>query len=178
MPALQVPPDFVGINYYHGYNVRDTSDNWLGFVEVDGPEAPRTKMNWAVRPEGLHRVLTQVHERYHLPALHYGERRLLRRPRGRGAVHDADRTAYLKSHMPPSSGKREEWPLRATSYGRCSTTSNGRTVIPSALHRLRRTLSPGAPRSDSGAGMGNWLALGASTGPGAVVSPSIEARTT
>jgi len=59
MPALQVPPDFVGINYYHGYYVRDTSDNWLGFVEVDGPEAPRTKMNWAVRPEGLHRVLTR-----------------------------------------------------------------------------------------------------------------------
>jgi beta-glucosidase len=100
MPALQVPPDFVGINYYHGYYVRDTSDSWLGFVEVDGPEAPRTKMNWAVRPEGLHRVLTQVHERYHLPAVFITENGASYEDRMvDGAVHDVDRTAYLKSHI-------------------------------------------------------------------------------
>jgi beta-glucosidase len=100
MPGLQVPPDFVGVNYYHGYYVRNSSDNWLGFVEAAGPEAPRTTMNWAVRPEGLYRVLTQVHERYHLPGVFITENGASYEDHVvDGAIHDTERTAYLKAHI-------------------------------------------------------------------------------
>ncbi len=100
MGALGVAPDFIGLNYYHGYYVRDTCDNWLGFVEVEGPEAVRTTMDWAVRPAGLRRVLAQVHERYGLPAVFVTENgaSFPDRPEG-GAVHDPQRRAYLESHI-------------------------------------------------------------------------------
>jgi beta-glucosidase len=97
MSALR---DFIGVNYYHGYYVRDTRDNWLGFIEVDGPEVPRTTMNWAIRPEGLRRVLTQVHQSYKLPAIFVTENGASFEDHiEAGAVHDTARTAYLRSHI-------------------------------------------------------------------------------
>jgi len=100
MAALQVPPDFLGLNYYHGYYARDTEENWLGYVGVDEPDAPRTTMDWIIRPEGLHRVITQAHERYHLPAIYVTENGASfdDKPED-GAVHDHERKAYLKSHV-------------------------------------------------------------------------------
>jgi hypothetical protein len=46
---------------------------WLGFVAVDEPGAPRTTIDWIIRLEGLHRVITQAHERYKLPAIYITE---------------------------------------------------------------------------------------------------------
>ncbi|HTW06590.1 MAG TPA: GH1 family beta-glucosidase [Acidimicrobiales bacterium] len=100
LSALVHPPDFIGLNYYHGYYARHADDNWLGFVGVDEPDAPRTTMNWIIRPEGLHRVITQAHERYKLPAVYVTENGASFDDTRQGdVVHDEHRTAYLKSHV-------------------------------------------------------------------------------
>jgi beta-glucosidase len=100
MSSLNVPPDFIGLNYYHGYYVRNASADWLGFAGVDEPEAPRTTMDWAIRPEGLYRVITQAHDRYKLPAIYITENGAAFDDQVQGkAVHDEGRKAYLKSHV-------------------------------------------------------------------------------
>ena len=101
MAALRVPPDFIGINYYHGYLARHSEESWLGYVPVAEPDAPKTKMmEWIIRPAGLHRVITQAHERYGLPALYVTENGAAfdDEPDGK-AVHDEARKSYLKSHV-------------------------------------------------------------------------------
>lgn len=109
MDALQVPPDFVGLNYYHGYRARHNVASWLGYAPVEEPGAPRTTMNWAIRPEGLHRILSQAHERYKLPSLLVTENGASFSDRRDGdAVHDPDRTAYLKSHIAQVLRARDE----------------------------------------------------------------------
>ena len=113
MPSLRARPDFIGLNYYHGYYVRHSDRDWLGFETAEGPEAPRTLMDWAVRPAGLHRVLTQAHERYHLPAVYVTENGAAYDdkpedgPDGR-EVHDPDRVAYLRSHVAATLQARDE----------------------------------------------------------------------
>ena len=94
MSSLRVPPDFIGLNYYHGYRARSSSEDWLGFVGVEEPGAPRTTMDWAIRPEGLHRVITQAHDRYKLPAIYITENGAAFDDRldGQG-VHDEQRQA-------------------------------------------------------------------------------------
>jgi beta-glucosidase len=100
MSALKIPPDFVGLNYYHGYYARYCSEDWLGFKSVEEPSAPRTNMDWAIRPEGLHRVITQAHHRYKLPAIYITENGAAFDDELQGnAVHDEARKDYLKSHV-------------------------------------------------------------------------------
>jgi beta-glucosidase len=109
MSALRVPPDFIGLNYYHGYFARNTSEDWLGFVGVDEPEAPRTTMNWAIRPEGLYRVITQAHDRYKLPAIYITENGAAFDDHVQDkAVHDEGRQSYLKSHIAAVLQARDE----------------------------------------------------------------------
>jgi len=101
MEALRVPPDFLGLNYYFGYYVRNSSENWLGYSVVDEPDMPRTSIpGWTIRPEGLHRVITQAHVRYKLPAIYITENGASYddAPEGK-TVHDEDRKSYLKSHV-------------------------------------------------------------------------------
>ena len=51
-----------------------SNDNWLGYRSWTSPDVPRTAMlDWIIRPEGLHRVITQAHERYKLPAIYVTE---------------------------------------------------------------------------------------------------------
>jgi beta-glucosidase len=100
MGSLRVPPDFIGLNYYQGYRARNTSEGWLGFAGVDEPDTPRTNMNWAIRPEGLYRVIIQAHDRYKLPAIFITENGASFDDQRQGnAVHDEGRKSYLKSHV-------------------------------------------------------------------------------
>jgi beta-glucosidase len=100
MSSLRVPPDFLGLNYYRAYHARATPEGWLGFTDVDEPGMPRTTMDWAIRPEGLYRVITQAHDRYKLPAIYILENGAAFEDQLHGkAVHDQGRKAYLKSHV-------------------------------------------------------------------------------
>jgi beta-glucosidase len=109
MGELRVPPDFIGLNYYRGHFVRHDSRNWLGYDMVEEPGAARTTMDWAIRPEGLHRIISQAHERYKLPAVYVTENgaSFADKPDGK-AVHDEQRTAYLRSHIAAALRAREE----------------------------------------------------------------------
>jgi beta-glucosidase len=101
MDALVTPPDFLGLNYYFGYYARNSSENWLGYSVVDEPDMPTTSIaGWTIRPEGLHRIITQAHVRYKLPAIYITENGASYddTPEGK-AVHDEERTSYLKSHV-------------------------------------------------------------------------------
>ena len=109
MDALRVPPDLLGLNYYHSYSVRDSRDSWLGFAGVQEPDASKTTMGWAFRPEGLHKIITQAHEQYKLPAIYITENGASFDDRLEGdAVHDLDRKAYLKSHIAATLQAKEE----------------------------------------------------------------------
>jgi len=101
MDGLRCPPDFLGLNYYFGYYVRNSTENWLGYSVVDEPDMPRTSIaGWTIRPEGLHRVITQAHVRYKLPAIYVTENGASYDDTLEGkTVHDEDRRSYLKSHV-------------------------------------------------------------------------------
>jgi beta-glucosidase len=109
MSSLRAPPDFVGLNYYHGYYARHCPEDWLGFAGVEEPAAPRTTMDWAIRPEGLYRVITQAHDRYKLPALYITENGAAFDDHVQDkAVHDQSRKEYLKSHVAAVLQARDE----------------------------------------------------------------------
>ena len=109
MGGLRVPPDFIGLNYYHGYYARNSDEAWMGFAETDDPDVPRTTMGWAIRPEGLYRVITQAHELYKLPAIYITENGASFDDELEGhAVHDRARTDYLKSHVAAVLQARDE----------------------------------------------------------------------
>ncbi len=100
LDALRVPPDFMGINYYHGYHVRHDPGNWLGYSAVKATGVPSTTMGWAVRPEGLYQILVDADAGYGLPALFVTENGASFDDRREGnAVRDPERTAYIRSHI-------------------------------------------------------------------------------
>jgi beta-glucosidase len=110
MDALIAPPDFLGLNYYFGYYARNSDDNWLGYSVVDEPDMPTTSIaGWTIRPEGLHRVITQAHVRYKLPAIYITENGASYDDTREGErVHDEERTSYLKSHVAAVLQAKEE----------------------------------------------------------------------
>lgn len=62
---VEEPIDFVGVNYYSRVVVRN--DPYSEGLRVRGfyvPDAERTAIGWEVYPDGLHKVLLQVHDRY------------------------------------------------------------------------------------------------------------------
>lgn len=61
IPHLKGTQDFVGVNYYSGDLVHLSSAK--GFVIEKRPE-PRSDLDWPIYPEGLLRILRNIHERY------------------------------------------------------------------------------------------------------------------
>lgn len=110
MASLQVPPDFLGLNYYTTHLVRANEHNWLGTEVVPEADVPRMVMlDWAVRPQGLYHLVHQAHERYKLPALYITENGAAYHDTVvDGAVHDTERTDYLKAHIACVLRAREE----------------------------------------------------------------------
>jgi beta-glucosidase len=71
-------------------------------------------MGWTIRPEGLHRVITQAHERYKLDAVYITENgAAFEDAREGNAVHDDYRKSYLQSHTAaPLRAKAEGIPVK------------------------------------------------------------------
>ena len=109
MEGLRIEPDFAGMNYYAGYLVRNDPSTWLGFQSVDEPAAPRTAMDWIIRPDGLRDILVEADRRYKLKSLYVTES-------GAafddlvvaGEVDDVERLVYLKEHIAATLAARDE----------------------------------------------------------------------
>jgi beta-glucosidase len=100
LEGLRMPPDFAGMNYYAGYLAREDDSRWLGFNGIEEPNAPRTAMDWIIRPDGLRSLLMRAHESYHLPALFITENGAAFDDLRQGStVDDPERLAYLDSHI-------------------------------------------------------------------------------
>jgi beta-glucosidase len=109
MESLRIEPDFAGMNYYSGYLVRDDPTRWLGFQSVPEPSAPRTSMDWIVRPDGLREILVEADRRYALKALYVTESGAAYEDQVvDGEVDDTDRLNYLKEHVAATLAARAE----------------------------------------------------------------------
>ena len=96
MAGLRIEPDFAGVNYYSGYFVRNDPSTWLGFKSVAEPSAPRTTMDWIIRPDGLREILVETDRRYELKALYVTENgAAFEDSVVNGEVDDAERLAYM-----------------------------------------------------------------------------------
>ncbi|MGW6936710.1 GH1 family beta-glucosidase [Lentzea sp. NPDC054927] len=105
LTVISTPLDMLGVNYYSEHFVsaepgETLPSPWIGVGEHSFPrreDAPRTDMDWEVRPDGLTSVLLRVHRDYPPIPLYITEN---------GAaypdlpgVDDADRTEYIASHL-------------------------------------------------------------------------------
>jgi beta-glucosidase len=132
LETASAPIDVLGLNYYHGDLMSATPpppDRALPVAPVGsrptsrpvtGVEAyqvsrglPRTGMEWEVQPDGLRRVLVQIHEDYTGPA---GIPLVITENGAAypdvvgpdGAVHDPERAAYILDHLRAVAQAREE----------------------------------------------------------------------
>jgi beta-glucosidase len=109
MEGLRIEPDFAGVNYYSGYLVRNDTERWLGFESVPEPAAPRTEMDWIVRPDGLRDILMETDRRYKLKSLYVTENgAAFEDVVVDGEVDDAERLEYLKEHIAATLAARAE----------------------------------------------------------------------
>ncbi|SFH80445.1 GH1 family beta-glucosidase [Amycolatopsis regifaucium] len=111
LATIGAPIDWLGINYYRGYQVAGTprpgsepaGPDWLGVPGVHfvpDEAAPRTDSGWEVQPSRLTECLLRVHREYRPIPLYITENgasypdTLIG-----GDVADTDRIAFLDSHL-------------------------------------------------------------------------------
>ncbi len=100
MATIATPTDFLGVNYYTRTIVR-AGRSESGLPEVVDPGGHLTVMGWEVYPQGLRDLLLHVHQTYK-PARIYITENGAAYPDTLlpdGAVHDPDRTRYLRLHF-------------------------------------------------------------------------------
>jgi beta-glucosidase len=95
LQAISAPIDFLGVNNYFRFVVRE------GLEIVDPPGASRTSMGWEVHPDSLHRLLVRVARDYAPPSMYVTENgAAFEDVRVHdGSVHDPERTAFLETHV-------------------------------------------------------------------------------
>lgn len=112
LAVIGAPTDFLGVNYYFGFQVAAAGSDRPG-VPADAayptaPDAvlvdrglPRTAMGWEVRAEGLTELLRRLHREYPGTPVVITENGSAWddevSPDGR--VHDPQRVAYLRDHL-------------------------------------------------------------------------------
>ena len=118
LDTIKQPIDFLGVNYYSTATVRmwdgksDRQNNdghkpsagtaWPGSenVEFVKQEGPYTAMGWNIAPEGLEELLVGLHEEFTGTPLVITENGAAFDDEVRdGAVHDPERTDYLRRHF-------------------------------------------------------------------------------
>jgi len=95
LQTIATPMDFLGINYYSRTVVSaDTPwDTARGGMAV-------TEMGWEIYPDGLTELLLRLHHDYAVPPLYVKENGGAFKDQViDGQVHDADRVAYIASHI-------------------------------------------------------------------------------
>ena len=155
LEAIAAPLDFLGVNYYSRAVVRAGAGGPAGGVPRGA--AARNSPRWAGRSTRrgcttsccAWRASTAPRE-----DLHHRERRRLRRRRRpmAGRIADARRIEFLRGHLAAAHARhrRRRAARAATSSGRCSTTSSGRTATRSGSASTPSTAPPsGACPKDS-----------------------------
>lgn len=121
LALIAQPIDFLGVNHYHDDNVsgrplpegtppglrptdKPGASPFVGSEHVTFPsrDLPRTAMGWEVNPAGLRTLLVRLSREYPtLPPLFVTENGSAYDDvvSADGAVHDADRVAYLEAHV-------------------------------------------------------------------------------
>jgi beta-glucosidase len=102
LKVISAPIDALGVNYYFPTRLRTLPDSPLPFEMCAYPEAPATAFGWPVVPEGLHRLLGLLRDRYPgLPPIYVTENGCSYddMPDAAGRVADPDRIAYLDGHI-------------------------------------------------------------------------------
>jgi beta-glucosidase len=95
MAAMATPIDYLGINYYS--RAVSSAD---GSFDPKRSGLPLTDMGWEIIPQGLTRLLLQMHADYRLPPVYITENGgAFKDPVVHGQVHDLDRTDYLRTHI-------------------------------------------------------------------------------
>ena len=91
MELICQPPDFIGLNIYHGSRVRDGAETpWEAYTE-------RTAMGWPVTPEILYYGPKFIYERYGLPLVISENGASFRdAPSPEGSVRDPARVSFLE----------------------------------------------------------------------------------
>ncbi len=103
---MQVPLDWIGINYYSRRIVSDSgsgqgfSQKYSHFGMADGSDGPTTYRGWEVWPRGLYDIVTRIAREYAQPieitenGCSYSDG-----AEPDGSVPDSRRIAYYKSHL-------------------------------------------------------------------------------
>ncbi len=121
LATINQPIDFLGVNHYHDDNVsghplpadhpkglsptdKKTSSWFVGseFLTTPTRNLPRTAMGWEINPDGLRTLLVRLGLEYpNLPPLYITENGSAwpDEVAADGAVHDADRVAFLEQHL-------------------------------------------------------------------------------
>ncbi|MEV5705478.1 GH1 family beta-glucosidase [Actinoallomurus sp. NPDC052274] len=64
LEVIGAPIDALGVNYYHPTGIAAPTDDSLPFAMRDLTGFPTTGMGWPVVPDGLHRLLVDLRDRY------------------------------------------------------------------------------------------------------------------
>ncbi|MBK6887422.1 MAG: beta-glucosidase [Tetrasphaera sp.] len=122
LPTISAPLDFYGFNYYnptlvaatpgddHGAPTAFASGMPFHIRSVEG--YPRTEFDWPVVPDGLREIAVQLTQRYadRLPPMYVTENGCCYNtgPDETGRVADAERIAFLDSHLAALAAAREQ----------------------------------------------------------------------
>ncbi|MFD1830747.1 GH1 family beta-glucosidase [Streptomyces desertarenae] len=107
LEVISTPLDVLGVNFYSGHvfsgtteDGSPTGEDGLPVTRVVPRGRPRTAMDWEIVPECLTELLVRLERDYGLPmVITENGAAFDDTVAGDGAVHDADRTAYLADHI-------------------------------------------------------------------------------
>ncbi|MEO3823983.1 family 1 glycosylhydrolase [Actinomadura sp. B10D3] len=102
LEAIAAPLDWLGVNYYRrSVNVADPAGPPPRARQITPAGTPRTGMDWEIHPDRLERILLRVTAEYAPRSIMVTENGSAYRDTVTpgGAVHDAERTAYLEAHL-------------------------------------------------------------------------------
>jgi beta-glucosidase len=109
--VISTPIDFLGVNYYSRWLVRDFEDALTigeqtahanSFEAIERiPGASYTEMGWEIYPDGLANILTRIHGEYAPRALVVTESGAAFNDHldGNDSIHDQQRIDYLREHI-------------------------------------------------------------------------------